>query len=498
MASLIKEYSEEKLKGKVYTPAFVVEKMLDDIEFYGNNVLDKKILDPSCGDGQFLIEVVKRILKYSPEYELEKQLNNVYGWDIDPVAVSECINNLNQLVEPYNLNIQWNIYVKNSLYEIEKYKNNVFFSNVEKFDVIIGNPPYIRIQHLDEQQRKYIQKNYSFCKKGSTDIYIAFFELCFNLLSEEGIGTLITPNTYFYTQTAEPLREFIKLHQNVKKITNYKYIQLFKNFTTYSCITTFTKKKNTHIEYEEYQTLENKSSKVIPYTALKSNSIFSFNYNTSKAKGKKLKDICKIGVGLTTLSDKSYIFPIVKKINDNLVYVKTFYKGVIPIETQILKPIIKGSTYKGDNGHPKEYILFPYQKVNGKYQIISEEILKNSYPNAYQYLLSIKNILDKRDGGKPNPVAWYAFGRNQSLDSSFGKKIIFSPMNKKPNFILSELEECTLYSGYFIKYDGDYNELLKELNSKRMEEYIQNNSRDFRDGWKAYNKKVLENFEVFI
>jgi hypothetical protein len=71
-------------------------------------------------------------------------------------------------------------------------------------------------------------------------------------------------------------------------------------------------------------------------------------------------------------------------------------------------------------------------------------------------------------------------------------------MNKKPNFILSELEECTLYSGYFIKYEGDYKELLKELNSQRMEEYIQNNSRDFRDGWKAYNKKLLENFEVYI
>jgi hypothetical protein len=72
-------------------------------------------------------------------------------------------------------------------------------------------------------------------------------------------------------------------------------------------------------------------------------------------------------------------------------------------------------------------------------------------------------------------------------------------MNKKPNFILSELEECTLYSGYFIiKYEGDYNKLLKELNSKRMEEYIQNNSRDFRDGWKANNKNVLENFEIYI
>jgi hypothetical protein len=147
--------------------------------------------------------------------------------------------------------------------------------------------------------------------------------------------------------------------------------------------------------------------------------------------------------------DYTIIFPIIKKIDSNLVYIKTHYKGIVPIEIQTLKPIIKGST-------------------------------------------------DKRDGGKPNPVAWYAFGRNQSLDSFLGKKIIFSPMNKKPNFILSELEECTLYSGYFIKYEGDYNKLLKELNSKRMEEYIQNNSRDFRDGWKANNKNVLENFEVYI
>jgi methylase of polypeptide subunit release factors len=499
MTSLIKTYSEDKLKGRVYTPHFIVEKMLDEIEFYGDNVLNKRILDPACGNGNFLIEVVKRILKYAQKNELEKQLQNVYGWDIDHVAVAECINNLNKLVSPYHLHIQWNIHVKNSLYEIDHFRSDTLFSKKsDKFDTIVGNPPYIRIQHLDYNQRQYIKKHYSFCKKGSTDIFIAFFELCFNLLSEKGIGILITPNTYFYTQTARAFREFIKQHQNIKKITNYKHLQLFEGVTTYCCITTFTKQKHDYLVYEEYKTPSNSTVKIIPYDRLRASDVFNFNYVHIKRKGRKLKDICKIGVGVTILSDKSYIFPIVKKIDNHLVLVKTHYRGIIPIELQILKPIIKGSTYKGDEGHPKEWILFPYHKVDGKFKTIPEDMLRNNFPLAYQYLLSIKEILDKRDGGKPNPVAWYAFGRHQSLDSAFGKKIIFPPISKKPNFILSELEECTLYSGYFIKYDGDYHKLLNELNSKRMEEYIHAHSRDFRNGWKAYNKKVLENFEVFI
>jgi len=103
--------------------------------------------------------------------------------------------------------------------------------------------------------------------------------------------------------------------------------------------------------------------------------------------------------------------------------------------------------------------------------------------------------LAKRDNGNPI-MPWYAFGRTQSLDTSFGKKIIFSPMNIKPNFILYENEECTFYSGYCIKYDGDYYKLLKQLNSEVMEKFISISSRDFRGGWKAYNKKVIEDFII--
>jgi hypothetical protein len=129
-------------------------------------------------------------------------------------------------------------------------------------------------------------------------------------------------------------------------------------------------------------------------------------------------------------------------------------------------------------------------------EIISEKNLQENFPLAYQYLLSVKPELDKRDNGRPNPVAWYAFGRSQSLDTSFGKKIIFSPMNRKPNFVLYENEDSTVYSGYFIKYDGDMRWLLERLNSPLMEQFIAVSSRDFRGAWKAYSKKVIEDFIV--
>ena len=136
--------------------------------------------------------------------------------------------------------------------------------------------------------------------------------------------------------------------------------------------------------------------------------------------------------------------------------------------------------------------------INGKNTLIAELELKELFPYAYNYLLSVKSILAKRDNGKLKIKEWYAFGRSQSLNNSFGEKILFSPMNKTPNFIYHKETDSTFYSGYCIRYNGDYNELLIQLNSKEMEEYIQISSRDYRGGWKAYNKKIVQEFILDI
>jgi adenine-specific DNA-methyltransferase len=513
MASLTKIYTSQKLTGQIYTPQSIVKKILDNVDYQGVKILGKTIIDPACGDGQFLLEIVKRIIQSSDKANLAQNLSCVYGWDIDEQAIEKCIENLNQLIDNEGLTIDWNIkaidwkiVAENAL---KKIKRDLFHNPTpQEFDFVVGNPPYIRIQHLALEDRKYIQQYYNFCKSGSTDIYIAFFELCLDLLNEKGVCGLITPNTFLYTETAKAMRSHFAQNHQVKQITllrqitNYGTIQLFDNATTYSAITIFSKQSNDSFVYEQAINKEKIERREIYAEEIANKPIWQLSIKENQVtNGKRLGEICSIHVGITTLCDKAYIFtnPTAGR-HYFTVYSKLLGKN-IKLETAILKPIIKGSTYK--NGDLiKEYILFPYQKAkNGKYQIIPEVDLEAKYPNAYEYLKSIKSELDKRDNGIPNTIAWYAFGRNQGLDTGFGQKIIFSPMNKEPNFIFSDNEETTIYSGYFIKYQGDkakIQRLLQQLNSERMKDFVAVSSRDFRGGYKAYNKKVIENFVIDV
>jgi len=496
MASLTKTYKQEKLFGKVYTPNFIVCKILDDIGYNSTQILGKTIIDPACGDGRFLFEIVKRIIEISPENELEKNLKCVYGWDIDNIAVENCITNLNNLIKEKKVDIQWNISITDSIKKHER--QDLFATNdTQKFDFIVGNPPYIRIQHLDLEPRIYIQNNYEFCKNGSTDIYIAFYELCINLLSENGVCGLITPNTFLFTETARPLRQYFTSQKNLVQITNYGDIQLFDDATTYSAVTIFNKKQNASFQFQKALSEQTFEKTTVEFSELKEPFWQLTTEKIQKTIGKKLKEICNIHVGITTLCDSAYIFPI-EPIDNAYVYAETKLAGRVKLEKNILKPIVKGSKLKHSNETIKEYILFPYKNTNGKHQIIPEIELKTLFPLSYSYLLSVKSELDKRDNGKANSVAWYAFGRSQGLDTSFGEKIIFSPMNCRPNFILYNNPETTFYSGYCIKEINGFNieKLMIQLNSDRMDKFISMSSRDFRGGWKAYNKKIIENFEI--
>lgn len=496
MASLAKSYTQEKLFGQIYTPNFIVCKILDDVGYNSPKILGKTIIDPACGDGRFLVEIVKRIIKFSSKNELKKNLEYVYGWDIDKIAIIECRKNLNELIKDRDVNIDWNISEENSIKKHEK--PDLFASSTnQKFDFIVGNPPYIRIQHLDLEQRNYLQRNYEFCKSGSTDIYIAFYELCINSLSKNGICGLITPNTFLFTETARPLRLHFATNKNLVQITNYGDIQLFEDATTYSAITIFEKKEHPNFKFQKAISEIKFEERSVEFSELKEPFWQLSTDKTEFIKGKKLKEICNIHVGITTLCDSAYIFPF-EIIEEKYVWVNSRLKGRVKLEKEILKPIVKGSKLKHSQEEIREFVLFPYQKINGKHRIIPEKDLKEKFPLAYEYLLSVRPELDKRDNGKLNSVAWYAFGRSQGLDTSFGEKIIFSPMNEKPNFIFYANPECTFYSGYCIKKINGFSieKLISQLNSDRMDKFVSMSSRDFRGGWKAYNKKIVENYEI--
>ncbi|MBE9462998.1 class I SAM-dependent DNA methyltransferase [Dyadobacter subterraneus] len=488
MASQTRTYEKKKLLGQIYTPSFIVEKILDNTGFHQLNFSKNSILDPACGDGRFLVPIARYIIENSPKEDLKQNLENIHGWDIDPEAIKICLQNLEELIAPLDLKIDWKLKNLDALQQID---------GSQKFDLIVGNPPYIRIQNLSAKQRQFIQKSYSFCQSGSTDAYVAFFQLASRLLTENGICGFITPNSFLSSETGKPLRSYFKENQNLRQITNYRSVRIFGNTGTYAAITIFGKHQLDTFCYELSDYDLSYQKREISFSELDKHNQWHLSVEKPLiTKGKNLGEICQISVGLTTLSDSLFLFSILKKKED-LVQCINKNGHVFWLENTLVKPIIKGSKLKTSSDPINEFIIFPYEKDhNGKHKIIREEVLEKDYPKAYKYLLGIKKDLLKRDNGKPNPVAWYALGRAQGLDSSFGKKIIFSPMNRYPNFVLYENPDCTVYSGYFIKYDGDYDFLLSQLNSQRMADFIAISGRDFQGGYKGYNKKVVENFVI--
>ena len=139
-----------KEKGQYITPEKIVVMILDDIGYAGDEVLTKKIMEPSFGDGAFLSEIVKRIIKEGQKQSLSEAeisniiQNNVFGIEKDEKIYKKAIGRLNSILEEYKIpKIEWkNLINGDTLTEWENHK--------EKYDYVVGNPPFVRIHNIPE------------------------------------------------------------------------------------------------------------------------------------------------------------------------------------------------------------------------------------------------------------------------------------------------------------------------------------------------------------
>ena len=140
-------------KCQKFTPQHIVKYMLDKIN-YTSNVFGKKIVDNSCGTGNFLVEVARRFITDAQNAKKSKKkiINGlescIFGYDIDPKMVEICKKNLNDVAKSFGfVNVQWNVFNQDGLYINDT------------FDFVVGNPPYISYLNLDESIRDQIKKD---------------------------------------------------------------------------------------------------------------------------------------------------------------------------------------------------------------------------------------------------------------------------------------------------------------------------------------------------
>jgi len=483
-----------KYLGKVYTPKWIVDHMLRPL--FSGSLECVKVCDPACGEGDFLAPIVEEICKRMAgataleRAGLRATLEHITGYDVDGAAVRNCRQKLTKIVKQI-LGWSWD----DSLWCIHHADAlDVWGGDQGKFDWVVGNPPYVRIQHLQVDRRKKIRSGGWKYFRGACDMYIIFFELGLHLLKDQGKLIFISPSGWLRNDAGKVLRKSLELNHGIRALYDFGNHQVFPGVSTYTCISHICK-GNPDEKTAVYRYTGNRFNG--SYRIVQSDSgwgvIDPASVKPKPAGAAKLRDIADIHVGIQTLADRVFILEVLG-LNEEFVTVQADGRR-FPVEKKAVRRILKASVMKQGRDKIERIVIYPYD-CKGK--LLSEEAFKEDFPLAYAWLLANKARLLARDKGTFNSKKWFGFGREVGIRSAQGEKIITSGMNPSPNFQICEDPDTLFYSGYCIKprLNIDLGALLRELNSPAMAAHVQTFAQPFRGGWYSYAKRYIQDFPV--
>ncbi|EAL1848764.1 class I SAM-dependent DNA methyltransferase [Campylobacter jejuni] len=331
--------------------------------------------------------------------------------------------------------------------------------NFKGFDLIIGNPPYIRQEELKEL-KPHLAKNYK-VYKGTSDIYTYFYELGFNVLKDRGgVLSYITSNKYTRAGYGEALREFLLKNVKVLEYTDLNGIKVFDSATVDTSILCFEKSKSKDNKFK-YLALSNEILKTCAYdiglykdyaefsqNSLSKESFTFSDENTSvlKAKieriGTPLKEWQGLDIyrGILTGYNEAFIITTEKR-NEILANCKD--EAEKERTAKLIRKMLRGRDIKR---YSYEWaglwvIFIPWHFPNvekPKTMLENEQDLKEQYPSLYKHLLSHKERLSKRNKEETGiRYEWYCLQRwGANYYQEFEKEKIVYPciMAKEPCF----------------------------------------------------------------
>mgnify|MGYP001593373143 FL=1 len=507
---------ERKNNGMIFTPKSIKVFIIENLILRNKkNVNQIKICDPACGSSSFLLTMAKYINEnYSIPYQIIFE-NMLYGVDIscNNIEKSILLSHLMALQggEVLREDTKFNFVTSDSLsLNFREEFPDVFDQQSPGFDLVIGNPPYIRARNISPEVKESLSR-WEVSKIGNTDLYISFFELGLDILNTHGIMGYISVNSYLTSLNGRNLRGYLSGKNYHLDIVNFKDTQIFRDVTSYTCITIINKGiLDGELSYAILNNLwEYDSEKLTKFSLINLDNKNGWNLGTLEVvenitKMRRFrKTLGDYGLknGIATLSNDIYIITA-DKIDDDYLYFHDKNGEKQKVEKEICKKILKPNIMKNQEDliNKLEYIIFPYTQDNvGKYSIISEKYLFDEYPYTFQYLESFREQLIGRDKGKAldrYPV-WYAFGRTQGLNN-WGKKLLLPYMAGEPIAILSIAEDMLFYCGYalFSEDIQELNLLQKIIYSKVFWYYVEHTSKPYAKGYRSFAKNYLKDFSV--
>tara|TARA_R110002020_G_scaffold29940_7_gene94484 strand:- start:1990 stop:5049 length:3060 start_codon:yes stop_codon:yes gene_type:complete len=521
--------------------------------------IESYLIDIGDSDSSVLIQCGLNHYRLSLEEKHKLLDNNIYGVDINPYAVEVAqFSLLLKLIENENdssiqtyldkttrkvlPNLNNNIKCGNSLLDNSYYEYNntatenddllfklnpfswkdefPFLKNTKGFDVILGNPPYVRIQNFVKYSFEEVEyyKNkfspYSVSKKDSFDKYYLFIERALTLIKDGGKLGYIVPHKFFIVKGGMKLRKSILSQASIAKIIHFGVTQVFPDRSTYTAILILSKNKIEEFKFQRIDSLKSfevfDSSQIVEYKNSNFGAqpwvfvseIASILFEKVKSSNTiPLKSIAEIPVGLQTSKDPIYIFEPLEQDDTFYHFEKNGKKH--KVEKVICKPCLYDiSLNLFDSIQPNAQMIFPYSLIDNVAVVIPEVELKSKFPFCFDYLNIHKEELSKRSFNNKDPK-WYQYGRSQSLTKFHDtEKIIFPVLSKSPSYSIDSKNSQFTGGGngpyYSIISKSEYSiyYLLGILSHPILEAMVKSRASEFRGAYYSHGKQFIENLSI--
>lgn len=394
------------------------------------------------------------------------------------------------------------------------------------FDVIVGNPPYVRIQHMTQYSPEevcFFQDNkspYSTAILGNFDKYALFVERALDLLCPRGRLGFIVPHKFMTIRSGRALRHLISGSRSLEEIVYFGTKQVFPERSNYTCIMVFDKRGREHVKFERPGPLERWRYGQVGFNARiptddlgeepwqfltkETRTLFE---RVKQSFPDRLGELSDIFVGVQTSADQVYIFT--PTAEDEKTSALTWNGKDWPIERGILRPSLHKprsdfQAYARPMANTR--IIFPYEMVPARgglrARLIQPDEMSTRFPACWEYLDARRTELEHRNvnGGPKKERQWYQFGRSQSLTKFHGPKIILTVLSKGPPCAYDDADMMVTGGGngpyYAIRSRPDASVsdhyLMAVLNHPLIEAMVRATTSTFRGDYPSYGKQFIE------